>query len=122
MSKQSGFTLIELLTVIAIIGLLAAIGIPQFLSYRVNGFDSRARSDLRNSIVAQEANYLGSGSYVACTNAGCNDPVLPTFQISTGISMNHVPSGGGADYSAEAWHVSGAHRFDYTNGAFTSTP
>jgi type IV pilus assembly protein PilA len=52
---KRGFTLIELLIVVAIIGILAAIAIPQFNAYRRRAYNSSAVSDLRTLKTVMEA-------------------------------------------------------------------
>ncbi len=61
--KQRGFTLIELLIVVAIIGILAAIAIPQFSSYRAKAYNSAAQSDVRNFKTAMETHFLDDDGY-----------------------------------------------------------
>ncbi len=71
MKKQTekGFTLIELMIVVAIIGILAAIAIPQFASYRTKAFNSAAMSDLHTARLAEEALFADYQTYGASVSA-----------------------------------------------------
>jgi prepilin-type N-terminal cleavage/methylation domain-containing protein len=62
--NQKGFTLIELMIVIAIIGILAAIAIPNFISYRNKAFCSRAESDA-TAIQAAISSYFSEPNNVS---------------------------------------------------------
>jgi len=99
---QKGFTLIELMIVIAIIGILAAIAIPQFTAYRQRGFNAAVQSDLRNAATAQEAYYTDGQVYTNTLDdltsrgytASSNVTITPGGANSQGYTMAGVHSSG----------------------------
>lgn len=68
-TSEKGFTLIELLIVVAIIGILAAIAIPQFSAYKERSYIAGMQADAKSIATAQEAYFVDKGTYLATTAA-----------------------------------------------------
>ncbi|MFQ5683380.1 MAG: type IV pilin protein [Candidatus Binatia bacterium] len=60
---EVGFTLIEMLTIVAIMGILLGIAVPQFVAYRKKSYEAQVKSDLRNAAAAEEAYFADKDAY-----------------------------------------------------------
>ncbi len=79
--KQEGFTLIELMIVVAIIGILAAIAIPNFLTYQLKSRQAEAKTNLQAIKTSEVAFQAERGCYIGVTAEGVVPPVAGTKTI-----------------------------------------
>jgi len=105
--SQKGFTLIELMIVIAIIGILAAIAIPQFSAYKARGYNASSKSEVKNAYTAAQAflsDSPGGTPTLAIIAAygyqqGANTTTVVTGAAGGVTTITAVHSGGGSTFS-----------------------
>ena len=91
LKKQAGFTLVELLIVVAILGIVSALAIPNFLRYQAQSRQGEARTNLSAIFVSEMAYYgeqsvYGNFSQIGYSLAGATNRY--TYRVGPGTTIN----------------------------------
>lgn len=118
MRNEKGFTLIELLIVIAIIGILASIAIPQFNQYKNRAYNANAKADLNSIYLACKAYWADTVSSDSCT---LNTATTSSYGfVQSGNVTVAISAGTEMTFAVTAKHTSGNKTFSMdANGNIT---
>jgi type IV pilus assembly protein PilA len=111
LKNQKGFTLIELLVVVAIIAILAAIAIPNFLGMRIRAYNGGAETEAGNSRISQETYQTDWETYGADLDS--LKGVDRNLATTAGVTFDSV-AGGSSSYTVVTHHMSGNRTYTAT--------
>ena len=119
--SESGFTLIELLIVIAIIGILAAIAIPQFNQYKIRGYDTSAKQALRDVTLLCNAYWIDNDCSEECSLPKIKDAAYG-FNQSSDLDVT-LPSASSqcSNFCASAKNNSSPNTYSIDSAALISS-
>jgi type IV pilus assembly protein PilA len=109
--EEKGFTLIELLVVVIILGILTAIAVPSYLSFRGRSEDAANKSNVRSIIPSIESYYADNNMYTGMTLT----LLKSNYDQALDTSKYKLTVGGGTPYCVNS-PTSGGHIWKYSPG------
>jgi type IV pilus assembly protein PilA len=121
LKNQGGFTLIELMIVVAIIGILAAVAIPQYMNFTKKSKSSEAKVIVAGFVTAEAAYFAEQNTFTEDEINNLGDPASSakyyaysaTINADTSVTVTATPNGTGTDaglvnnWSIRYWGITG---------------
>ena len=121
--QKKAFTLIELMIVVAIIGILAAIAIPNFIKFQCRSKQSEAKGNLKAIYVSEESYRGENDTYISIVSIGQGSTatsnvlgfapkgakVRYNYAASASVTTFEATAGGNAEMNSDAWKITQAN-------------
>ncbi|MEI7590366.1 MAG: prepilin-type N-terminal cleavage/methylation domain-containing protein [Deltaproteobacteria bacterium] len=113
-NRTKGFTLIELMIVVAIIGILAAIAIPNYLDYKTKSYNIIAKTDIANARKTATIYFsVNDDKYLLDHNG---KGILKDYGFVKSDEVNIMATGHIKDLFIQSYHLRGSKVYEIQNG------